>query len=146
MNALRLDAFLPYRLSVASNLASAVIARGYDRMFGLAVPEWRVIALLAEHGCATQQQLVAWSRMDKMSISRAVRPLVERALIERVVDATDARSRQLSLTAEGQALYARIVPEARRLESALLADLSPEERATLDSVLRRIEQAALQLT
>ena len=34
---LRLDDFLPFRLSVASNAVSGVIARAYQRRFGLKV-------------------------------------------------------------------------------------------------------------
>ena len=44
---LRLDAYLPYRLSVASNAVSGLIARAYEDRFGLTVPQWRVICVLA---------------------------------------------------------------------------------------------------
>ncbi len=143
---LQLEKFLPYRLSVASNLASEAIARGYMRMFGLAIPQWRVVALLAEHDTATQHELVTLSRMDKMSISRAVRPLVERGLIDRIPDEADGRARRLSLTSTGRDLYDKIVPEARRLEAELLAELNKLERASLETALRKIEHAALRLT
>ena len=143
---LQLENFLPYRLSVASNLASEAIARGYMRMFGLPIPQWRVVALLAEHDTATQHQLVTLSRMDKMSISRAVRPLVERGLIDRILDEADGRAWRLSLSGAGRDLYNKVVPEARRLEAELLGELSKSEKATLDKVLRKIEHAALRLT
>ena len=51
---LRLDAYLPYRLSVASNAVSGLIARAYQDRFGLSVPQWRVICVLAEDGGLTQ--------------------------------------------------------------------------------------------
>ena len=146
MSALRLDKFLPYRLSVASNLSSAVIARAYDRLFAISVPEWRVVALLAETPRATQQELVTLSRMDKMIVSRAVRALVERRLVARAPDVSDRRAWCLTLTDAGSALYARVVPEARRLERDLLVDLSAVERMQLDAMLRKIADAALRLT
>ena len=40
---LRLDAYLPYRLSVASNAVSGLIALAYQDRFGLTVPQWRLI-------------------------------------------------------------------------------------------------------
>ena len=43
---LDLEHFLPYRLSVLSNTISAAIARDYGERFGLAVTEWRVLAVL----------------------------------------------------------------------------------------------------
>ena len=44
-----LDRFLPYRLSVLTNLVSGTIADAYRRRFGLSIPEWRVLAVLARH-------------------------------------------------------------------------------------------------
>jgi DNA-binding MarR family transcriptional regulator len=145
MSALRLDGFLPYRLSVASNLSSAAIAHAYQRLFGLSIGEWRVIALLAEAGEATQQHLVTESRMDKMSISRAARKLVERRLVERASDRADRRAWRLTLSDAGRTLYAQVVPEARRLEAQLLSALHPAERTALDTMLRKIEAAALDM-
>ena len=52
--ALVLDAYLPYRLSVASNAVSGLIARAYEDRFGLPVPQWRLICVLAEDGALTQ--------------------------------------------------------------------------------------------
>ena len=42
-NDLRLDSYLPYRLSVASNAVSGLIARAYEDRFGLTVSQWRLI-------------------------------------------------------------------------------------------------------
>ncbi len=44
-----LDRFLPYRLSVLTNLVSSTIADAYQRRFGLSIPEWRVLAVLARY-------------------------------------------------------------------------------------------------
>ena len=49
--ALVLSKYLPYRLSVASNKASGLIARAYQARFGLTIWEWRVIAVLGEGAC-----------------------------------------------------------------------------------------------
>ena len=43
---LELDRFLPYRLSILSNLISSAIASSYSARFGLSIPEWRVMAVL----------------------------------------------------------------------------------------------------
>ena len=44
---LDLEHFLPYRLSVLSNTVSTALAGAYARRFGLSIPQWRVIAVLA---------------------------------------------------------------------------------------------------
>ena len=74
---LRLDAFIPYRLSVTSNLVSETIASAYQALFGLSIPEWRLIAVIAEDEGATQQQVGRRTRMDKVTVSRATIALAE---------------------------------------------------------------------
>ena len=101
---LRLSEFLPYRLSVASNAVSERVAGVYQTRFGLKVPEWRVIAVVAEQGRLTQAGLVAATQMDKMTVSRAVTALVERGLLTRA-PAGDRRTLELALTDEGNALH-----------------------------------------
>ncbi len=139
---LRLDNFVPYRLSIASNLMSDAIAGAYRSLFGLNVAEWRVIAVLAERQSATQQELCAATRMDKVTISRAAIALADRGLVERAPNAHDKRSHLLSLTGSGQQLYAQVVPKAIAMEKELLADLSAKEIETLVGMLRRIEARA----
>ncbi|KAK0331296.1 hypothetical protein LTR94_029505, partial [Friedmanniomyces endolithicus] len=86
---LHLDRFVPYLLSVTSNRVSDRIARAYDALFGLTIPEWRLIALIAEHAPITQAQLGERSRMDKVTVSRGAIALVDRGLVERRANAGD---------------------------------------------------------
>lgn len=139
---LRLEAFLPYRLSVASNAVSARISASYRKRFGLKVPEWRLIAILAESSELTPLALGNAARIDKISVSRAAAALVERGLVRQRANPDDGRSHLLSLTPDGRALYGEIAPAALAMEAELLAGLTPGERATLEALLRRIEVAA----
>ena len=139
---LKLDAFLPYRLSVVSNRVSAAIATAYDRLFGLKIPEWRLIAVIAEGQAITQQALGVATRMDKVTVSRAAQALAERGLIARRPNIGDKRSHLLTLTATGRALYDQIAPKALEMEAAIFDRLDPAERRTLAAMLDRIEAAA----
>jgi DNA-binding MarR family transcriptional regulator len=139
---LRLRHFLPYRLSLASNAVSDRVANVYQARFGLKIPEWRVIAVVAEQASATQAALVAATQMDKMTISRAVAALVERGLLARA-RASDRRTLELALTAEGEALYAEIAPLALGIEAELLEGFSPAERTQLMALLQRLEACAI---
>jgi DNA-binding MarR family transcriptional regulator len=142
MMMLRLDAFLPYRLSVASNAVSTRISASYRKRFGLKVPEWRLIAILAESSEMTPQALGSAARIDKISVSRAAAALIERGLIVARNNPGDGRSHLLALTKDGRALYAEIAPVALAMEAELLGSFSDKERAMLDALLRRIEAAA----
>ena len=142
---LRLDAYLPYRLSVASNAVSGLIARAYQDRFGLSVPQWRLICVLAEDGGLTQGQLVARTVMDKVTVSRAAQALLKRHLVTRSDHQADGRSHVLALTAEGGRLHAEIAPLALAYEAALISGLAPEDVALLKRLLNRLQSAAGQL-
>jgi DNA-binding MarR family transcriptional regulator len=139
---LRLDAYLPYRLSVASNAVSGLIARAYQDRFGLTVPQWRLICVLAEDGGLTQGQLVARTVMDKVTVSRAAQGLLKRHLVGRSDHHADGRSHVLALTAEGASLYAEISPLALAYEAALISGLAPDEVSLLKRLLTRLQSAA----
>jgi len=139
---LRLDAFLPYQLSIASNAVSGAIARAYVAHFGLRIPEWRLIAVLAEEEGLTQQALVARTEMDKMTVSRTAQALVERGLVNRTRHGSDGRSHALVLSDEGRSLYAQIAPKALAMEAELLKDLTAQEIEALKATLHKLKAAS----
>ncbi len=134
----RLAEFMPYRLSIASNAVSDLIAREYQSRFGLKIAEWRIMAVLGDIESATQRDLVAATRMDKVAVSRAVKTLVQRQLIERVANTADGRSQYLHLTDTGQDLYDEIWPHAMEMEQELLSALSVEEQKALGELLDKL--------
>jgi DNA-binding MarR family transcriptional regulator len=142
MTALKLDQFLPYRLSIASNAVSDAVATAYRTLFGLRIPEWRLVAVLAEGGAMSQQALCGRTRMDKVTVSRAAIALVDRGLVERANNPEDQRSHLLTLSKEGWALYEQIAPKAIELERRIFAGFSQAERDQLGLMLERLEAAA----
>jgi DNA-binding MarR family transcriptional regulator len=131
--------FIPYRLSVTSNLVSDSIARTYEALFGLSIPEWRLIAVIAETGGITQQAVGARTRMDKVTVSRAAIALVDRGLLDRRGNPEDRRSHLLDLTDAGRDLYAAVAPKALDLESRIFSQFAPEDVARFMDMLRRVE-------
>lgn len=144
-SSLKLDAYLPYRLSVASNAVSGLIARAYEDRFGLTVPQWRLLCVLAEDGGLTQARIVARTVMDKVTVSRAAQGLVKRRLVARQQNKADARSHVLALTPEGHRLFGEIAPLALAYEAALISGLSPDDVTLLKRLLGRLQAAAGQL-
>ena len=139
---LRLDAYLPYRLSVASNAVSGLIARAYEDRFGLTIPQWRLICVLMEDGPLSQVAIVARTGMDKVTVSRAAQGLTKRRLVTRTDHEADGRSHLLTLTEEGARLHAEIAPLALAYEAALIAGLAPSDVALLKRLLGRLQSAA----
>lgn len=141
-NTLKLDDFLPYRLSIASNRVSGAIATAYHALFGLRIPEWRLVAVLAEGGEMTQLAIGRVTRMDKVTVSRAAIALVERGLAARSPNKDDQRSHHLSLTAAGKRLYDEVAPMAISIEHQIFEGFSRDELAVLRGMLERLETAA----
>lgn len=142
---LTLDEYTPYRLAVASNAVSTLISTAYESLYGLKIPEWRLITILREDGPSTQQALVKRAGMDKVTISRAAQTLAKRRLITRAPHEHDGRSHHLILTAEGERLFADVAPAAIEYEKVMLAGFTPEEVGQFKAFLRRVEEVALQL-
>ena len=140
-----LDDFIPYRLSVTSNLVSDSIARAYESLFGLTIPEWRLVAVIAETGGITQQAIGAKTLMDKVTVSRAAIALVGRGLLARRDNPEDRRSHLLELTDAGRDLYAVVAPKALDLESRIFDVFDPQEVAQFVAMLRRIESVTLDI-
>ena len=130
-----LDRFLPYRLSVLSNLVSSAIADAYQRRFGLSIPEWRVLAVLARYPGLSAAEVADRTRMDAVAVSRAVARLLSAGRLRRATSRDDRRRSVLTVSAAGAAVYREVAPIALGYERDLVASLGPDERAALDRVL-----------
>lgn len=138
----RLAGFLPYRLSVVTNLVSRAFAERYSAEFGITIPEWRVMAVLGERSPVSSFEVCAATAMDKAKVSRAVSALIAKALVRKAAHPEDQRLLHLSLSAKGRKVYAAIVPRARELEAELVAGLSGAELAQLETLLDKLRARA----
>lgn len=137
-----LDDFIPYQLSTASNAVSDLISNEYKSRFGLKIPEWRVMAVLGSRGASTQRQLVEATLMDKVTVNRAVKTLVDRELLGRSPNSADGRSHHLMLSQTGRDLYDQIMPAAEVMEKKIMTVLTADDRRQLSAMLAKIKQSA----
>ncbi len=141
----RLEDFLPYRLSIASNHVSRLFARRYSEAFGISIAEWRVIAVVGRFGTLSPSAVGEATAMDKVKVSRAAAALVARGLLRQAPDPKDGRGRLLSLTRKGVAVHQGVIPLARELEASLSQGLGRAEWATLQKALLRLNAHALEI-
>ncbi|MCK9488976.1 MAG: MarR family winged helix-turn-helix transcriptional regulator [Xanthomonadales bacterium] len=139
---LDLNHFLPYRLSVVSNHISQTIAAIYHQRFGISITEWRVLAVLGRYPGLSANGVAERTAMDKVAVSRAVARLLSTGLIERDTDGDDRRRSVLRLSTDGDQVYDQVVPMALAYERDLLATLDSDERATLNRLLTRLDEAS----
>jgi DNA-binding MarR family transcriptional regulator len=83
---------------------------------------------IGARGPMTSVQLVEFLHLEKSSVSRMVRRLIERGELRETSDVEDARIKPLSLTAKGRRTLATIQDFARRQVSSALGLLTETER------------------
>ena len=140
---LKLGSFLPYVLNILAERISAGLSTIYADEYGLSIPEWRVIANLAEHGTLNARQIVKFTTMEKSMVSRAVNNLSTRGLLSQQRADGDSRAKDLALTKAGNALYRAIVPRVLAWERELLGSLNAAEYRDL---LHSLDKLGAQLT
>lgn len=135
---LKLEQFLPYRLSILANRVSRSITDKYEQRFSLSVAEWRTIAVLGEKSDLSAAEVAERTAMDKVAISRAVNNLLAQGRLERHFSQHDKRRSVLTLSQHGREVYQQVVPLALSYEAALMEKLSPEEQNCLDIILDKL--------
>lgn len=138
---LELERFLPYRLSILSNHISQTISGLYGKRFGLAVTEWRIMAVLGRYPELSAGEVAERTAMDKVAVSRALARLLAKGLIERGVASNDKRRSVLRLSTEGWKVYDQVVPLALEHEQRLLSHLGADEREWLARILDTLWKA-----
>ncbi len=139
---IELEHFLPYRISVLANVMSSAIAAAYEERFGLTIPEWRVIAVLARYPGLSAREVAQKSRMDAVAVSRAVNRLLRAGRLRRAVAEDDRRRSVLQVSDAGAAVYREVAPLALDFERALLASISSAEGAQFDRLLGVLTERA----
>jgi DNA-binding MarR family transcriptional regulator len=85
-----------------------------------------------------QNGLAERLNIDRNTTSVLVEQLVNKGLVERLVNKEDRRARLLSLTTKGEKLYTRLRPDHQAANDAILAPLTRSERDILISLLIRV--------
>ena len=133
-----LENFLPYRLAILSHTVSSLIARVYDKRFGLTIPEWRVIAIVGRFPGLSAVEVAERTMLDKVAVSRAVTKLIKAGRIDREFADADKRRSILTLSDDGRKVHDEIAPLALAMEEDLLHGLDEDEIATLNKVIERL--------
>lgn len=137
-NNLILEDFLPYKLAILSHTVSSLVARVYDKSFGLTIPEWRVIAIVGRFQGLSAVEVAERTMMDKVAVSRAVTKLIKSGRIEREFADADRRRSILNLSEEGKQVHDEVAPLALKMEEDLLHGLTVDEVGTLNTVIERL--------
>jgi MarR family transcriptional regulator, lower aerobic nicotinate degradation pathway regulator len=133
--AYRLDEQVGFALRRASQRHIAIFARHIGE---LTPPQFATLAMLAQTGPTSQNQLGTLVAMDAATVKGVIDRLKARGLVAVVRHEEDRRRLVVSLTDEGGELVDRLLPLARRITRETVAPLSPREVETLMRLLSKI--------
>jgi len=134
-----------FRLNVLAHISSKIAALVNEQEFDIDSREWRMIGLLGAFSPFSLQALAREVNVDKSQASRIVSSLIQRGLLQRGADENDGRGIQLSLSAQGKAIYRKVFPKAVKRNEALLAVLSEEDRQCLERIMTQLTDRAGEL-
>ena len=137
---LQLRHFFAYRMVNLSRLLSDSLSEVYLQKFKLTIPEWLILATLAEHQSLNAKQITEMTFMDKTKVSRAVNQMSNAGYLEKSRDKDDQRAIHLSLSKQGYELYHNVVPHILDWETRLLENISAPEYRDLLATLDKLEQ------
>ena len=111
--------------------------------YDLTQQEMDVATFLANNPALdTATDIVEYRMLPKANVSQAVEQLIRRGYLTRTPDTHDRRRVHLALTAAAAPLVEDVCRSRVQVAEKLFADFTPEERASLDDMLRRIAQNA----
>lgn len=100
--------------------------------------ESKVLRFFARQPGATLSDLVAHSGRDKAQLTRLIKGLRERGLLDASADEADRRSTRLHLSEAGAALHGRLHHVGAALSGLALDGISEAEREQLYALLQRV--------
>ncbi|MGR3364202.1 MAG: MarR family winged helix-turn-helix transcriptional regulator [Maritimibacter harenae] len=134
MTDFNLETFLPYQLNELSRAVSAGFSYHYRERYGITVAEWRVVAHLSQEDAVSVREITRRVGMDKPKVSRAASRLEANGYVKKVVNETDRRLVQLTLTEKGREMIDTLAPIAQAYDEELREVLGEKYDAFREAV------------
>lgn len=107
------------------------------RPHDLGSTQWYVLWHLVHDGPLAQRELLRLLQVEKATLSGVIAALVRKGLVEQGTNPADHRQKRLSLTATGEALWARLPDPIQLILQTAFEGVSDEDLATTARVLRQ---------
>jgi DNA-binding MarR family transcriptional regulator len=86
----------------------------------------------------TQADIVSLSRLDKMTLSKALKQLASDGYVTRTDMEEDTRTKSATLTKKGKELIGRLIPIIEKIDEDFFGSLDDNETAKLLSIFRKL--------
>lgn len=131
------DGYLPYLLARASHLVSGEFHRQVEAA-GFSVPEWRVLATLADRPDCTIGALADITLTKQPTLTKLIDRMAADGLVTRRNGALDRRHALVSITARGRSRARALLDQAATHEQQVLDDFGVAQGNQLKDTLRRL--------
>ncbi|MFG2690422.1 MarR family winged helix-turn-helix transcriptional regulator [Streptomyces sp. NPDC048405] len=134
----------PSLLELPSYLISHVSRIGHDVLISavaeadLRLPHFAALTALADFGSLPQHELADRLGLNRSHLVGYLDTVEGRGYVRRTRDPADRRRQLVALTPEGERLQRHLFEVAQRSQDQFLGCLTPDERATLSDLLRRV--------
>ena len=86
----------------------------------------------------TQVDIIDWSKLDKMTVSKSLKKLVSLELVNRSEHKTDTRAKSVSLTSKGHKLIHQLIPMVEKIDAEFFGKLAKKEQQDFLPQLRKL--------
>ncbi len=105
--------------------------------FDISHPQFVIMATLMwfeKHNYDTVQiAIVNWTKLDKMTVSQALKNLAIRGFVKRTEHAIDTRAKKVNLTKKGTVLIEKLIPLVESIDKKFFGQLTiKDERSFID--------------
>lgn len=97
----------------------------------------------AHHYDTTQISIVNWSKLDKMTVSKSLKKLVQMDLVNRIEHETDTRAKSVSLTKKGKEMVRTLVPIVEGIDNSFFGKASDQEQKSLVQILAKLTASTI---
>jgi DNA-binding MarR family transcriptional regulator len=130
-------------LQAATRVLAGVALRSLDVLGGtVSLPQFRVLAVLADLGCARSAQVARALGLDASTVTRLADRLVAAGHVVRGSDPGNRTVVTLELTDSGRNLVTQVTQWRRQELARILGLLAPGDQDTLIAALRRLVEVA----
>jgi MarR family transcriptional regulator, lower aerobic nicotinate degradation pathway regulator len=130
--------FLMVQLTRMARRRAEGIRRGDPDDNGVRLPHYAVLSILRQYGPASQREVADRLHFDASDVVGMIDMLEDKGYVSRLRDPSDRRRYKLTATPSGLVVLEEINRKARHGHGDFLSPLTPDERATLKTLLLKL--------
>ncbi len=139
-----LDSIIPYQINRLSHRMNKLLDQEL-RLEGLSITYWRVMAVLVFNKSISINDLADYAMIEQSTLSRKLRRMDEKGLIEIKSAKTDGRVRHINLTPYGRKKYNAVRKITLKHVDRIVDGFSKKEQAQIMKYIKQMEKNTMSL-